>query len=451
MMSHHGEARTQTPTVNLLGLACMRSPDMAPEDGRAKVQTNGSSVQLWKYAQDYGPRIVWPPEGPGSREDDEFDPEDAIPAIRQSITVLTENALIEPVFQEMCHFYLTFVNRVIYNYALTPERTIKWMLQRFRLSESAKLGMLCTAVLFRANYERSMLTTSLYGHEKELYSLALKRLPLDLSNPRLSTIAKLVAFTEIMNYEFYAGKLSSYYTHGAQAAPLVRAHVGSNTIDLLNLSGLRIFDSLATSRPTHFTYTSDLESPGEAGTTTEDKGVEAIFGCPNVIAVLLARTTALRHTRISSEERTRKGVELEHLIQGWQFNLPRAKRSCMRVARVAVQEIWRHAAILYVHHAIFKSHPSNSAVQGSVKNIIKISSVVSPGGNPDCFLQPTYFIAGAFATLQKDRQMLRGRILGSGNERCLRDLVTTLDEIWEETDKTGRLSNWSKEPQSFAF
>ncbi|KEP46686.1 transcription factor [Rhizoctonia solani 123E] len=430
MMSHHGEARTQTPTLNLLGLACMRSPDMAPEDGRAKVQTNGSSVQLWEYAQDYRPRIVWPPEGPGSREDDEFDPEDAIPAIRQSITVLTENALIEPVFQEMCHF--------------------------------SKLGMLCTAVLFRANYERSMLTTSLCGHEKELYSLALQRLPLDLSNPRLSTITKLVAFTEIMNYEFYAGKHSSYYTHGAQAAPLVRAVVGSNTIDLLNLSGEQtfdvrcfawcdIFDSLATSRPTHFTYTSDLESPGEAGTTTEDKGVEAIFGCPNVIAVLLARTTALRHTRISGEERTRKGVELEHLIQGWQFSLPRAKRSCMRVARVAVQEIWRHAAILYVHHAIFKSHPSNSAVQGSVKNIIKISSVVSPGGNPDCFLQPTYFIAGAFATLQKDRQMLRGRILGSGNERCLRDLVTTLDEIWEETDKTGRLSNWSKEPQSFAF
>ncbi|KAH7342137.1 fungal-specific transcription factor domain-containing protein [Rhizoctonia solani] len=208
---------------------------------------------------------------------------------------------------------------------------------------------------------------------------------------------------------------------------------------------------LATSRPTHFTYESDLGSPEQTSILSDDKGVEAIFGCPNVIAVLLARTTSLRHVRVSAEEKAQRGMDLEKLIRDWQFDLARAKRSCMRVARVAVQEIWRHAAILYVHHAIFKSHPNNLTVQGSVKNIIKISSTIPPGGNLDCFLQPTYFIAGAFATFQRERYALKGRILGSGNERYLRDLAIVLEEIWEETDKTGRLSSWSKKPQSFVL
>ncbi|CUA73116.1 Microtubule-actin cross-linking factor 1 [Rhizoctonia solani] len=396
IMSHHDELEARAHSSNLLDSTCINLLDAGRN---AHVSTKDSFVQLWEYAQDFGPRVLWPPSSSGPGEEDQFDPEDAMPAIKQSIVTLSERALIEPVFQEMCHFYLTYLNRVIYNYALTPERTVGWMLQRFRLSESAKLGMLCTAVLFRSNYERSMLTPSLCGYEKELYSLALQRLPLDLNNPNLSTMAKLVAFTEIMNYEFYAGKLSSYYTHGPQAVSLVKDILGSNNIDLLSLSGEQtfdvrcfawcdIFDSLATSNPTHFTYESDLES----ATATDDKGVEAIFGCPNVVAVLLARTTALRHARISGEERIRQGMELEQLVRGWQFSLPRARRSCMRVARVAVQEIWRHAATLYIHHAIFKSHPSNPIVRNSVEDIIKISSVVPPGGNPDCFLQPTYFI-----------------------------------------------------------
>lgn len=459
MTSPHGEAVPRLRVApRLLDLGCVNSPRITSKSTKARVKHN--STQLWAYAQDYGPRVVWPPSEP--EEGEQFDPEDALPAIRQSINVLNENTLIEPIFQEMCHFYLNFLNRVIYNYALRPERTIGWMLQRFKLSESAKLGMLCTAVLFRSNYERSMLTPSLYVHAKELYSLAQQRLPLDLCDPKLSTIAKLTSLTEIMNYEFYAGKLSSYYTHGAQAVPLVREVLGSNNIDLLTLRGEHtfdvrcfawcdIFDSLATSRPTHFTYESDIECQGHVSVMSDDKGVEAIFGCPNVIAVLLARTTALSHAGILIEERAQQGMELEKLIRGWEFGLAKAKRSCLRVARVAVQEIWRHAAILYVHHAIFKSHPSNLTVQDSVENIIKISSTVPPGGNPDCFLQPTYFIAGAFATSQKDRYALKSRILGSGNERYLRDLAFTLEEIWEETDKTGRLSSWSKKPQSFVF
>ncbi|KAJ1307171.1 hypothetical protein OPQ81_001288 [Rhizoctonia solani] len=431
MVSHRERAKLQAPF--------QRSHVTPPGTPHDHVGSTNDRLKLWGYAQDYGPRVVWPPSESGAT--DQFDPEEVMPAIQQSIVILTEQTLIDPVFQEMCHFYLTFLNRVIFNYALYSERTVEWMLQRFKLSNSVKLGMLCTAVLFRSNYERSILTPSLCGYEKELYSLALHRLPLDLSDPSLSTTAKLTAITEIMNYEFYAGKLSGYYAHGTQAVPFVRAVVGSNNIDLMNLGGEQtfdvrcfawcdIFDSLATSRPTHFTYECDLENLNKADLVTDDKGGMLGF---------------------QPRKGDGRGVELEKLIRGWEFALARARNPRMRVARVAVQEIWRHAAILYVHHAILGSAPSDPIVRNSVKSIVKLSSVIQPGGNPDCFLQPTYFIAGTFATFPKDRIALKGRILGSGNERYLRDLAVALEEIWEDSDKTGRLSSWSSKPQSFVL
>jgi hypothetical protein len=154
--------------------------------------------------------------------------------------------------------------------------------------------------------------------------------------------------------------MSNYYAHGAQAAHLVEVILGSDTIDLLNLRGEQAFDlccfvwcdildSMSTSRPTRFKYISDLEHVTQAD-IGPDSGIEWIYGCPNVLAVLLARTTALRHAQLSNEEAALQGSELAQMIRTWQFRRVEAIGSLLRVSRIAAQEIWRHAAILYVHH-----------------------------------------------------------------------------------------------------
>ncbi|CAE7078002.1 unnamed protein product [Rhizoctonia solani] len=322
-------------------------------------------LKNWEYAQDYGPRIIWPPND--LEEVHDFDPEEVMPTLYKSIDSLTRTAAIEPVFNEILHFWSTFLSRVFYDYTIFPESIAGWMLQRFKMSDSAKYGMLATAVLFRANYEISPSTNFLRDHARELHSLASRQISLDLKNNEMSPQVKLAGLIEVTNYEYYSSTLSRYYPHVLEAASIVRQIIGGDTLDLLSLSGMHTFDvrcfawcdilhSMATSRPTMLKYESNIkqaQQPGyEDGYSNPDKGVEWIYGCPGVLTVLMARITALKHSPTSKEEIVRQGTILEESILNWEFQPTQAKGSVMRVARVGVQEVWRHVATLYLHQVL---------------------------------------------------------------------------------------------------
>ncbi|CAE7186285.1 unnamed protein product [Rhizoctonia solani] len=423
------------------------------------------ATRMWEYAQDFGPQIIWPPEGLESC--DELDPEGAITTFRQSVTALTQRVSPEPLFHDVCYFYSVFLTRIFYDYALIPGSLIKWIYQRFNTSSTSKHAMLATAALFRSDYERSKMTASLRACAKELYSLAIRHLTHDLEDTHLSPREKLTGLVEIMNFEYHSGRLSDYYSHGALALPLVKAVLGKDNLDLLSIRGIDMFDvnfwvwcdildSMATSRPTRLKYETDLDRAAQPGTeesgACEDKGVEWIYGCPNIVAVLLARTSSLRHAKISEEEKQFQGGELEQLLRNWQLRPLGARDPLLRVTRVGAQEVWRHAGILYVHHALLNSNSTNPLVKESVKNIIKIASTLKPGGTPDSFLAVPYFIAGFYAITEKDRYTLRSRLVSSGNGCFLRNLASNLGELWKETDSTGRLTSWSeKQPPRIAF
>ncbi|KAH7342161.1 fungal-specific transcription factor domain-containing protein [Rhizoctonia solani] len=422
------------------------------------------SMSKWEYAREYGPTVTWIPKNTGFNTD--FDPDDAMSRIQQSIAMLGTTK--EPVFGEVEHFYMAFFARYYYDYASVTDLIIFRARERFATSDCLKQGMLSTAVLFRANYENSGLAVHLRDHARELHSLAVKTLQVDLDSHRVSPWVKLSGVMELVNHEYYAGNLSTYYHHLSQAASLVRTVLHSNTLDLLNLSGEHTFDirlfawcdimgSMALSRPTLINYESRIPDPLQHNIAGEhhahpDKGVEWIFGCPDILAVLLARTSSLRHADISVEDKIARGKEVERLIRHSQFRLVRAKSSMMRVARLSAQELWRHAAILYLHHGVFRSDHNHPIIQSSVKQIIKISATLKAGVNPDCFLSVPYFIGGFFATSHKDRHILRNRVLGCGNERFLRHLAEALDDLWKEWDTTGGLTSWAgNQPPRFIF
>ncbi|KAL5634193.1 hypothetical protein ACGC1H_006126 [Rhizoctonia solani] len=378
-----------------------------------------------------------------------------MPLIQQSISTL--RVTDDPIFQDVRDFFATFLSRFFYDYAAIQENLHVRIRRRFGASDTLRQAMLGMAALFRSNYGHSLVPTSMRNYAKELYQLASHTLQLELENSHISAWTKLAGLWELMNYEYYAGNLSSYYQHLNQAASIVRLALGSNSIDILKLSGEQTFDlrcfawcdilsSMALSRPTLLDYESNIHNPSPHGDSADpDKGVEWIFGCPDVLTILLARTSALRHTCVSAEEKVARGREIQQLMQDWQFQPLSSQRSALRVARLAAQEIWRHAAILYVHQSIFKSDSSHPLVKNSVKTITQIASTLTPGVNPDCFLSVPYFIAGSFAATTKNRYTLRSRILTSGNESFLRNLAAALDDSWKATDATGSLTTWSQQ------
>ncbi|CAE6458208.1 unnamed protein product [Rhizoctonia solani] len=436
---------------------------VGPEDLSELPKDTIPPVNKWDYAQEYGPTVSWISNN--SEFDYDFDPDDALPLIQRSIILLGENR--ESVFVEVENFYLAFFARYYYDYASVTDLIIFRARERFKTSDCLKQGMLSTAILFRANYEQSGLVNSLRDHARELHSLTVQTLRAELDDHQVSPWVKLSGAMELVNHEYYAGNLSSYYHHLSQAASLVKTILQSDTMDLLDLGGEHTFDirlfawcdimgSMALSRPTLIWYESKIpDSPQQVvgeHHAHPDKGVEWIFGCPDVLAILLARTTNLRHTEVSEEEKVARGKVIEKLIRRSQFRLVRAKGSIMRVARLAAQELWRHAAILYVHHAIFKSGRSHSVVQDSVKNIVRLASTLKAGVNPDCFLSVPYFIAGFSAISPKHRHILRSRVLSCGNERFLRHLAEALDDLWKESDATGGSTSWAGDhPPKFIF
>ncbi|CAE6432816.1 unnamed protein product [Rhizoctonia solani] len=414
--------------------------------------TLATGSKLWEYSQEYGPKVIWPPT---TDEKGCFDPEGIMPQVQQSISML--RITDEPIFQDVRDFFTTFLTRFYYDYAAIYENLHVRIRRRFEASSTLKQGMLGMAALFRSNYGQSIVPASMRNYAKELHKIASHTLQLELENDSITPWVKLAGLWELMNYEYFDGNLSSYYRHLNQAASIVRLATGSNNIDLLKLSGEKTFDlrcfawcdilsSMALSRPTLLNYESDIHNPPQSTDFADpDKGVEWIFGCPDVLTILLARTSALRHARVSPEEKMAHGREIQQLMQDWRFQPVLAQNSALRVARLAAQEIWRHAAILYVHQSVFKSNSGHPVVKNSVKNIIQIASTLARGMNPDCFVAVPYFIAGSFAVTPKDRYTLRSRILTSGNENFLRNLVAALDDLWKETDATGNLTSWSKQ------
>ncbi|KAH7338421.1 fungal-specific transcription factor domain-containing protein [Rhizoctonia solani] len=358
-----------------------------------------TSPKLWEYSQEYGPKVIWPPT---TDERDSFDPEGIMPLVQRSISML--RITDEPVFQDVRDFFANFLTRFYYDYAAIHEHLHVRIRRRFEASSTLKQAMLGMAALFRSNYGQSIVPASMRNYAKELHQIASHTLQLELENDCISPWVKLAGLWELMNYEYFDGNLSSYYPHLNQAASIVRLATGSNNIDILKLSGEQTFDlrcfawcdilsSMALSRPTLLSYESDIHNPPQHSDFADpDKGVEWIFGCPDVLTILLARTSALRHTRISSDEKMVRGREIQQLMQDWRFQPVLAQSSALRVARLAAQEIWRHAAILYVHQSIFKSNPSHPVVKNSVKNIIQTASTLARGMNPDCFVAVPYFI-----------------------------------------------------------
>ncbi|QRW24216.1 ribosomal protein S10p/S20e [Rhizoctonia solani] len=345
--------------------------DSGQTSSRGAIYDRILATQMWEYAQDFGPRIAWPNRT--TDDSDDFDPEGVMPLVRRSVATL--RVFEEPSFQELLNFYASYgIHR--FDLFSTLYQRLCIGLRNTVYSNTSKVLLL----RFTETWDESLRNRS-----KEHYQLGVRALRLELESTYLSPWVKIAGLVELMNYEYNAGYLSAYYHHLDQAAALVRAVMGNEAIDFTNLSGEQTFDirciawydilsSMALARPTLLDYKTDTQelsrlSRWDKGVDS-DHGIEWIVGCPDPLIVLVARVSALRHAHISPEEKLALGTEIEQLARNTQFRPLRSTNPRFRIARLAMQEVCRHAAILYVYHAIFKSDSSHPTVRDSVKTII---------------------------------------------------------------------------------
>ncbi|QRV74755.1 Fungal specific transcription factor domain [Ceratobasidium sp. AG-Ba] len=392
-------------------------------------------------------------------EEDDIDPEGLLAEVERSMRSIRLDGVEN--ISDLYDFYLMFFSRLVFEPVRIYQNLASVLLERFQTSDVMRHSMLSIAFLYRSLYDKSASPIPLQAHAEKLHQMASQQVQLDIKNPNLSPAVKLSSLMEVLFYEYSSGGCDSYYQLLQQAQPFVRALMGGDIIDFMSLRGKETFDirvfawcdilsAMALSRPTLFTYETDIEpllvvDPDAPPPIADDDdvGLEWMVGCPNVMIVLMARISALRDMNVSPEEKRARAEAIENSIRAWQARPSQTSNSFLKVVRMSAQEIWRHSMILFLYHAIFKVGPLHRAVKDAVRQIISLAQTIPAGRNPDIFLPVPYFLAGAVSISRKDRMFLRSRLLGCGKERALLDLVAVLDSVWKEMDTTGNSVDWS--------
>ncbi|KAG8745115.1 hypothetical protein FRC10_008726 [Ceratobasidium sp. 414] len=381
-------------------------------------------------------------------EEDDIDPEGLLAEVERSMRMIRLDGVEN--ISDLYDFYLMFFSRLVFEPVRIYQNLASVLLERFQASDVMKHSMLSIAFLYRSLYDKAASPAALQEHAEKLHAMASRQVQLDIQSPNLSPAVKLSGLMEVLFYELLQ-----------QARPFVRSLIGGDVIDFMSLRGKETFDirvfawcdilsAMALSRPTLFIYETDIEHlltvdpegpPPIAD--DDDVGLEWMVGCPNVMIVLMARISALRDVNVPIEEKRARAESIESSIRAWQARPSQTSNSFLKVVRMSAQEIWRHAMILFLYHAIFKVGPLHRAVKDAVRQIISLAQTIPAGRNPDIFLPVPYFLAGAVSISRKDRMFLRSRLLGCGKERALLDLVAVLDSVWKEMDTTGNSVDWS--------
>ncbi|QRW03663.1 Fungal specific transcription factor domain [Ceratobasidium sp. AG-Ba] len=371
-------------------------------------------------------------------EEDDIDPEGLLAEVERSMRSIRLDGVEN--ISDLYDFYLMFFSRLVFEPVRIYQNLASVLLERFQTSDVMRHSMLSIAFLYRSLYDKSASPIPLQAHAEKLHQMASQQVQLDIKNPNLSPAVKLSSLMEVLFYEYSSGGCDSYYQLLQQAQPFVRALMGGDIIDFMSLRGKETFDirvfawcdilsAMALSRPTLFTYETDIEP--------------LLVVDPDARPQLPTTMTALRDMNVSPEEKRARAEAIENSIRAWQARPSQTSNSFLKVVRMSAQEIWRHSMILFLYHAIFKVGPLHRAVKDAVRQIISLAQTIPAGRNPDIFLPVPYFLAGAVSISRKDRMFLRSRLLGCGKERALLDLVAVLDSVWKEMDTTGNSVDWS--------
>ncbi|KAJ1307416.1 hypothetical protein OPQ81_001518 [Rhizoctonia solani] len=441
--------------------AHIESTDVEPGLGTSTVPGDAAFNELGAELIASHQTVARPHEGLllADDEEDDIDPEGLLAEVERSMRSIKLDSGEH--LTELYDFYLMFFSRLVFEPVRIYQNLASVLLERFQTSEVMRHSMLAIAYLYRSLYDRAVEPTALQSHAQRLHEMASKQLQSDIQNPQVPPSVKLSGIIEVLFFEYSSGGCNSYYRLLEQAKPYVQTLVGGNVIDFMSLRGKQTFDirifawcdilsAMALSRPTLFTYETNIDhmlivDPDNPILIPldDDVGLEWMVGCPNVMIVLMARISALRDMAVSQQEKIARSEAIEKSIRAWQARPSPTTNSFLKVVRMSAQEIWRHAMILFLYHAIHKVGPLHRVIKDAVRQIISLAQTIPAGRNPDIFLPVPYFLAGAACISRKDRMFLRSRLAGCGKERALLDLVAVLDDIWKEMDETGNSVDWS--------
>ncbi|CAE6536855.1 unnamed protein product [Rhizoctonia solani] len=184
---------------------------------------------------------------------------------------------------------------------------------------------------------------------------------------------------------------------------------------------------------------------------------QLMYGFPVGILLLFARVNAWKVSRLKGGvDRSQDdwSSDLEKHLNDWSPILDHAGDSNYHIARFAVQEAWRQAAMIYLYMGVKEVNSADPRIATAVQQIVQLEEISIPDSPLELHLVIPCLIAGVAARKEKHRASLRNKLNSETvqklNTFILRssDFVTVLDHLWHGTGSGGRPITWEDYVQS---
>ncbi|CAE6472868.1 unnamed protein product [Rhizoctonia solani] len=176
--------------------------------------------------------------------------------------------------------------------------------------------------------------------------------------------------------------------------------------------------------------------------------LEPVYACPIIVLMALARVNAYRASRLMDRGATNsEGLEeCEAAVRNWKPRVDYNDQPSQLISRLAVQEAWRQAALIYLYMGMCEASSSDERVEPLVRQVAQLASTVEAGGPFETHLFVPSLIAGVAARKEKYRAILRKKIQASQKAyACLlrgADFSFVLDHLWHGLAKGGSPVTW---------
>ncbi|KAF8711703.1 hypothetical protein RHS03_01412, partial [Rhizoctonia solani] len=218
-------------------------------------------------------------------------------------------------------------------------------------------------------------------------------------------------------------------------------------LNLRHFVSLDIMGSVTNGRPTYFKYevAYSVELYNRMSQLQEDHGLQWLHGLPDQFIMIFAWINSLHETpgaNVDIELITRVEMEINQV----EVILGVSGDPALKIGRTAVHECWRMALLIYLYMVLCEADASDCRVVHTMKSFMRIINRTKPGRIPDTYLANPMIIAGVAACKDRDRNIIRQRMLSvpecSTPGTSGHDAIRMLEDIWMRTRSQERAAVW---------
>ncbi|CAE6468471.1 unnamed protein product [Rhizoctonia solani] len=180
--------------------------------------------------------------------------------------------------------------------------------------------------------------------------------------------------------------------------------------------------------------------------------IDWAHGCSHIVITLLAKVNSWRAARLIDPMHPtpslEQQIEFQAYLREWnpRITYHDGDYPAGAMGRLAVQEIWRHSVLIYMHMGMCGADSANPQVEASVLQIVKLSATIEKSHPFEAHITVPCIVAATAARKEKHRAILRKKIVVSRDEQvCLirgADFVLVFDHLWHGAASGGCPTTW---------